>query len=54
MTFEGRKFTHENCLRLGKPSPYAEEFKEVVEIPKTDKKVAVKGLKSKSKEEDKE
>lgn len=26
MTKEGRLLTHENCLRLGKPSPYAEEF----------------------------
>jgi len=30
MTKEGRLHTHENCLRLGIPSPYAEEFKEEV------------------------
>lgn len=32
MTKEGRKATHENALRLGKPSPYADEFKTAIEV----------------------
>lgn len=30
MTLEGRKATHLNSLKLGKPSPYAEEFADLI------------------------
>jgi len=29
MTYEGRKATHLNCLKLNKVSPYADEFKDL-------------------------
>jgi hypothetical protein len=49
MTFEGRKLWHENCLKHGRPSPYADEFAEIKETIEEKEKVAENGLKSKSK-----
>lgn len=32
MTSEGRKAWHENCIKQGKPSPYANEFAEPIKV----------------------
>lgn len=37
MTKEGRLFTHLNELKLGRDSPYADEFKDYKEKPKKNK-----------------
>ena len=45
MTYEGRLHTHLNSLRLGKPSPYAEEFKDYKELVAEEKKPSENGSK---------